>query len=384
MALPDGLMFLIPTKLIPTALTRLFSMKTKLRMALELLLPPRPHSGDESVAELVARHYGQEVVDRLADPLLSGIYGGDASQLSAESVLPRLVDMEAQYGSLTRGMLAGRRKMKAGAKNLGIQAPKPIFTTLRGGLQQIIDALIERVDSRKVHIDCAVVAIQQSDRGWLVKTADDSKIFDSVVIATPAWASAALLKSVDAALCYELGAIPYTSSITVNLIYDELQLGPLPVGFGFLVPAVENRSLLACTFVHRKFSGRTAPGKAVLRAFLGGARNEELLAWSDSALSELVQQDLQQIIGITAKPELVQVNRWNRAMAQYAVGHKLRQQKIYERLSQLPGLHLVGNGYDGIGISDCIRLGRRAATDLVAAAESSAYAPSLPSQSPIA
>ena len=151
-ALPDGLMFLVPTKLVPTALTPLFSLRTKARMAMELLHPPRPAAGDEPVAALVERHFGREAVDRLADPLLSGIYGGDATQLSAQTVLPRLVEMERQYGSLTRGMLAAHRKMRASARNSskGSNRGAAIFTALRGGMQQLVDALVARLDPANV------------------------------------------------------------------------------------------------------------------------------------------------------------------------------------------------------------------------------------------
>ena len=365
-ALPDGLMFLVPTKLIPTALTPLFSLTTKIRMGLELLHPPRPHAGDESVADLVRRHYGQEAVDRLADPLLSGIYGGDATQLSAQTVLARMVEMETQYGSLTRGMLAGYAKMKAASQGKAPRAARPIFTTLRGGLQQMVDAVTARLDAGRVHLDAPVEGVRRAVEGWQVTWGGRREEFDAVLVATPAWAAASLLAHVDGALSEELRGIPYSSSITVNLLYDETTLGRLPEGFGFLVPAVEKRSLLACTFAHRKFLGRTAPGKAVIRAFMGGAHNEALLAESDETLSGLVREDLRQILGVTAEPELIEVRRWRRAMAQYAVGHKARQARIQARMAELPGLRLVGNAYDGIGVSDCIRLGRQAAKDLLA------------------
>jgi oxygen-dependent protoporphyrinogen oxidase len=180
---------------------------------------------------------------------------------------------------------------------------------------------------------------------------------------------------VDAKLGEELGAIPYSSSITINLVYDEAQLGQLPDGFGFLVPASEGRSMLACTFVHRKFLGRTPPGKAVLRAFLGGTKNEALLTESDATLVTIVRRELSEILGekvlpVEAEPEHTQVSRWRRAMAQYAVGHQERKQRIAEHVAALPGLRLAGNAYDGIGIPDCIRLGRQAARELVAASES--------------
>ncbi len=375
--LPDGLMFLVPTKLVPTALTPLFSLQTKIRMALELLHPPRPAGEDESVAALVERHFGSEAVDRLADPLLSGIYGGDAAQLSARTVLPRLVEMETQYGSLTRGMLAAhqqmRTKMNAAKPAPGVAAkpagPRGIFTTLRGGLQQMVDALEARINPAWVRRSTAVSALEKTATGWRVTANGTAEEFDAVIFASPAWAAGALLEPVDAVLGEELRGIPYSSSITVNLVYDENQLGSLPEGFGFLVPVSEGRSMLACTFVHRKFLGRTPPSKAVLRAFLGGMKNEALLTEPDDKLVAAVERELREILGTRtmparAKPEFAQVARWQRAMAQYAVGHQERMARIRARVATLPGLKLAGNAYDGIGIPDCIRLGRGAAREL--------------------
>jgi len=380
-ALPDGLMFLVPTKLIPTALTRLFSWPTKARMGLELLLPPRPSGqADESVAALVERHFGAEAVDRLADPLLSGIYGGDAAQLSARTVLPRLLEMESEYGSLTRGMLAAHRKMRsmakaAAAKNgsaggsggspSSSRPQRAIFTALRGGMQELVDSLAARLDADSVRLNAPVSGLEKLEAGWRVMAAGGAEIYDSVIVASPAWAAGVLLARADAVLSDELGSIPYSSSITMNLVYDEAKLGLLPEGFGFLVPAAEGRSMLACTFAHRKFLGRTPPGKAVLRVFLGGMKNEALLTETDAVLVETVRRELGEILGIHAEPELTRVSRWRRAMAQYAVGHQERMAHIAERVAALPGLRLAGNAYDGIGIPDCIRLGRRAAKELI-------------------
>jgi oxygen-dependent protoporphyrinogen oxidase len=381
--LPDGLMFLIPTKLLPTALTRLFSLPTKIRMGLELFLPPRPSGqSDETVAALVERHFGREAVERLADPLLSGIYGGDATQLSARAVLPRLLEMEQEYGSLTRGMLAAHRKMKAMAaqKNGGKPAPgaaKPaprgIFTTLRGGLQQLVDALESRLEPTWIRRSTPVSVLQKTAQGWQVEAGGKTEDYDAVIMASPAWAASVLLRQVDEQLSEDLGKIPYSSSITINLVYDEANLGKLPDGFGFLVPATEGRAMLACTFVHRKFLGRTPPGKAVLRAFLGGMRHEELLAENDEALLAIVRRELNEILGdavlgLHVVPEQTQVSRWRRAMAQYAVGHTERNKRIAAQVATLPGLRLAGNAYDGIGIPDCIRLGRKAAKELAAEA----------------
>ncbi|MGA9063083.1 MAG: protoporphyrinogen oxidase [Terracidiphilus sp.] len=391
-ALPDGLMFLVPTKLVPTALTRLFSFPTKVRMAVELLHPPRPGGHDESVAALIERHFGREAVDRLADPLLSGIYGGDAAELSAQTVLPRLVEMETKYGSLTRGMLAAHRQMQARAKasmpKNGAAAPRPIFTALRGGMQHLVDALTARLDPAGLRTATPVNMIRRTAGGWSVeagvpksfaadlsvgrKTGGSQEEFDALIMATPAWAAGALLARVDAALGSELSAIPYSSSITVNLIYDEARIGRLPEGFGFLVPAIGGRSMLACTFAHRKFLGRTPPGKAVFRAFLGGMKHEALLAETDDALITTVRREMSEILGArtigpAVEPEHARVSRWRRAMAQYTVGHRERMEQIAVRVAALPGLRLAGNAYDGIGIPDCIRLGRQAARELVAA-----------------
>lgn len=389
--LPDGLMFLIPTKLVPTALSPLFSLGTKFRMALELLHPPRPSAADESVAALVERHFGREAVERLADPLLSGIYGGDATQLSARTVLPRLVDMEVQYGSLTRGMLAAHKKMRAtlaarAAAAETAQAPsgrlKPmgapgagargIFTSMRGGLQQMVDAMAASLNPLSVRLSTQVDALERTSAGWQVTAGGETATYDSVIVASPAWSASALLSTVDARLAEELAGIPYSSSITVNLIYNEAALGRLPEGFGFLVPASSGRAMLACTFSHRKFLGKSAPGKAVLRAFLGGMRNDALMSEPDNVLIATVRRELSEIlgartIGLQIEPEYAEVNRWRRAMAQYAVGHQERMGRIRTRVAGLPGLQLAGNAYDGIGIPDCIRLGRTAARSITAA-----------------
>jgi oxygen-dependent protoporphyrinogen oxidase len=334
---------------------------------------------------MVKRHFGSEAVDRLADPLLSGIYGGDACQLSARTVLPKLVEMEVEYGSLTRGMLAAHKKMRAAmaarvaaaeangaASNGKPPAPRGIFTTLRGGLQQLVDALTGKLDPQSVRLNTAVSMLHRTENGWRLTAAGVTETYDAVIAASPAWAAGKLLSAVDAELGQELEGIPYSSSITMNMVFDESKLGELPEGFGFLVPASSGRALLACTFVHRKFIGRTAPGKAVLRAFLGGMNQEALMDEPDNVLIATVRRELSEIlgrgvIGPHIEPEHVQINRWRRSMAQYAVGHQDRMKRINEHVAALPGLALAGNAYDGIGIPDCIRLGRQAAKRLVSA-----------------
>lgn len=237
-------------------------------------------------------------------------------------------------------------------------------------MQQLVDALESRLNPDWIRKSTAVTGLERGANGWLLRTGDSNQLYDAVILASPAWAAGKLLATADARLGDELGAIPYSSSITVNLVFDEAQLGRLPDGFGFLVPAVEGRAMLACTFVHRKFVGRTPTGKAVLRAFLGGAKNEALLDQSDEVLVATVRRELSEILGPRiAGPhipaEATQVSRWRRAMAQYAVGHQERMERVNDYVADLPGLRLAGNAYDGIGIPDCIRTGRQAARELV-------------------
>jgi oxygen-dependent protoporphyrinogen oxidase len=239
-------------------------------------------------------------------------------------------------------------------------------------MSQLVDALTIRLNPASVRTATPVSAIRKTTDGWSVETDRARDEFDALIMAAPAWAAGPLLAAVDPVLGSDLSAIPYSSSITVNLIYDEARIGRLPEGFGFLVPAVEGRAMLACTFVHRKFLGRTPPGKAVFRAFLGGTKHNNLLGETDSALVATVRREMSEILGAkifsaAVEPEHAQVSRWRGAMAQYAVGHKKRMQSITNRVAALPGLRLAGNAYDGIGVPDCIRLGRQAARELVTA-----------------
>jgi protoporphyrinogen/coproporphyrinogen III oxidase len=361
--MPDGLMFMVPTKILPTVFSPLFSLRTKMRMAAEWFHPPHKASADETVAEMVERHYGPEMVDRLADPLLSGVYGGEASQLSVRAVLARFAEMEAKYGSLGRAMLAARRKM-AGAN----KRPAPaLFTSLKEGMQQMVDALRSRLDANDLRTSSPVQSVIPQDDGWTVSAGYQSDHFDALIIATPAQAAASLLQLADANLSRELGEIRYTSSATVTLGYDETVRRSLPPGFGFLVPRSEGRRMLAATFVHNKFPHRAPDNRAIIRCFLGGARDEEILDCTEEQILQIVRSELQQIIGLTAAPLFTRVYKWKAAMAQYSVGHLERLQRIEALRQKLPGLALAGNGFNGIGVPDCVRSGTEAAAKVLAA-----------------
>jgi len=358
--IPDGLMFMVPTKIMPSVLSPLFSAGTKLRMAQEWFHPPRKAQADETVAAFVERHYGPEMVGRLADPLLSGVYGGEAGQLSVRAVLPRFAEMEEKHGSLGRAMLAARKKMAQAAKG----PAKPLFTSLKNGMQQMVDAIVSRLPAATLKKNCPVQSLQRRDVGWLVSAGYGSDQFDAVIIATPATATSKLLELCSGDIALELSGIPYSSSVTVNLAFDEAVRASLPPGFGFLVPRSEGKAMLAATFVHNKFPHRAPTDRALLRCFLGGARNDQALELSDEQLLRIVREELRQIIGLAAEPLFTRVYRWRGAMAQYGVGHLDRLQRIDALLSQLPGLALAGNAYRGIGVPDCIRSGSEAAKKL--------------------
>jgi protoporphyrinogen/coproporphyrinogen III oxidase len=361
--IPDGLMFMVPTKILPTIFSPLFSLGAKLRMAAEWFHPPHKAVSDETVAAFVERHYGAEMVDRLADPLLSGVYGGEARHLSLRAVLPRFAEMEKNYGSLGRAMLAARRKMGQASK----ASAKPLFTSLRDGMQQMVDALVARLTPAALHPGTRVTSLERREGGWSVSANGAASSFDAVVIATPTTTTADLIHNFSPGLASELTGIQYTSSITVNLGFDQKVRASLPPGFGFLVPRSESKQMLAATFVHNKFPHRAPEDRALLRCFIGGAASAQALKLSDDDVVRTVREELQQILGLTDIPLFTRVYRWNGAMAQYGVGHLERLEKIENLLTQLPSLGLAGNGYRGIGVPDCVRSGSGAANRVLAA-----------------
>ncbi len=354
--IPDGLQLMVPTKVLPMLGSRLLSWSTKLRMGMELFHPPAGvPRGDRSVAEFVRAHYGQEAVDYLTEPLLSGIYGGDPNLLSIASVLPRFVEMEARYGSLTRGVLKERKAARAQAAKL------PLFRTLKGGLAQLIEALGKALASGLTVISGSAEALERNGCGFRVRVKGDWLETERLVLACPAHAAGGLLGTLAPDAAALLAAVPYSSSMTVALGFDQNAF-PRPLhGFGFLVPKRERRRLVACTWVGTKFPFRVPDGLAVLRCFLGGAQDAGVLAESDDAVVAAVTEELRRIVGVAAPPRFTRIFRWPASMAQYTVGHQDRMAELQARLAALPGLHLAGNAYQGIGIPDCIRTGKQAA-----------------------
>jgi oxygen-dependent protoporphyrinogen oxidase len=362
--MPDGLMFMVPTKIVSTGLSPLFSWKTKLRMAQEFFHPPRACDADESVASLVERHYGEEMVDRLADPLLSGVYGGEAANLSVRAVLARFADMERTHGSLGRAMLAARKKMRCNKK----QTAPALFTSLRNGMEQLPETLIPKLNAASLLTGTIVKSIRREENAWNISVDKRCDRFDAIILALPAHTSAKLISAARPELSAELAAIGYSSSITVGLGYGRNVRESLPPGFGFIVPRSEGKCLLAATFMHNKFPHRAPADRAVLRCSFAGSNAENVWHMSDDEIIAVVRNELQQILGLRAVPLFARVYRWKSAMAQYGVGHLERLERIELLRQQLPGLALAGNGYRGIGVPDCIRSGQEAARQALARA----------------
>ena len=351
--IPDGMQMMVPTAVWPVITSSLFSSKTKARMMREYLSPPEPllPDKDESVASFVSRHFGEEVVAKLAAPMLAGIYGGDANTLSARAALPRLIAMEAEHRSLVRGTLRAISQQNNAE-------PKPLFTSFRNGMQQLVDAVVASIDPKSIRVGSPVESLRPTDAGWRLISVGNTELFEKVILAAPAYIAAQLM-SFDTALASQLGSIRYADSVTVSLVYlcEKLRrCTQLPQGFGFLVPRSEGKQIIACTFVQNKFDSRAGDDHFLVRAFLSSG-----LERNDAQLIALVESELSSILGIHVPTEFARVYRWAQAMPQYEVGHLEKVAQIDKAVKAHSGLHLIGNAYRGLGIPDCIREGKAAA-----------------------
>jgi oxygen-dependent protoporphyrinogen oxidase len=347
--MPEGLMMMVPTKILPLVETRLLSWGAKIRMGLEIFRQPHGPQPDRSVYEFLLDHYGQECIDYLAEPLLAGVYGGDPREMSVNSVLARFVDIEAKYGSLTRGVLAQPRPKSSGGSFL---------LTLKGGLGDLIDALRPSADV----VQADVETVEKKGEGFRVRANGDWLEAEHVVIATPAGDAARVLQTLQPEISGLLAGIPYTTSITLALGYRKNTFDHPLAGHGFLVPKKERKYIFGCTWVGNKFDHRVPDNMVLLRCFLGG----DAMPLTDQALVDAARSDLHSIMGLEAEPVFHNVARWPNSMAQYTVGHEKRVVRIEELARAIPGLYLAGNGYRGIGIPDCVRMGQEAATKISA------------------
>ncbi len=349
--IPEGVQFMAPTRIAPVLKSPLLSIGAKLRMAAELLRRPSGAQPDRSVAEFVVDHYGREVNEYLAQPMLAGVYGAEPEALSVNAVLPRFVELETRYGSLSRGLMAGMKKARP------TNGPRPsLFMTLRGGMQTLTDALAAQIAGQAKRVEGRALGLERTNDRWTVQLEGASLKADAVILALPAYESALLLAPIDSEIAEPLHSIPYGSSITVGLVYERPAFTHPLDGFGFLVPRAEGRLLAACTWVGTKFDGRTTEDRPLLRAFLSGSKARERMNGTPEAVAREVDAELKKLMHYSADPVEWRTAVWDRAMAQYPVGHAKIVAQIRGREAAIPGLSLIGNAYEGIGIPDCIRL----------------------------
>ncbi|MCH8039269.1 MAG: protoporphyrinogen oxidase [Nitrospinae bacterium] len=359
---PQGLVALVPTRLGPLFWNGLLSWPGILRMAGDWVIPARRDvDQDESLAAFFRRRVGREAFDRLIEPLVAGIYAGDAEELSVVATFPRFVELEERYGGLIRGMLAQRKATRNSSA-----APSPqrtMFTTLRGGMGDLVMALVEALSTHGVTlqagrkaVEIKVSALQKGMEVYDI-TLDDGCVLqaDGVVLANPAYSAAELVRPLKGSAADLLERIPYASTATVSMAFRRSEVESLLQGFGFVVPRVEGRNLIAATWTSCKWSGRATPELALVRCYLGGRGREAVITLDDEELVHVVRKELKFMVRILAAPVYTEVYRWKRGMPQYTLGHLDRLEDLRSSLAEYPGLFLTGSAYEGVGIPDCIR-----------------------------
>jgi oxygen-dependent protoporphyrinogen oxidase len=369
---PEGFQLLAPSRLWPFVTTDIFSLSGKLRMAADLFLPRANTNGssDESLASFVSRRLGKEALDRMAQPMVGGIYTADPRTLSLRATLPRFLEMERKHRSIILAMLRQRKTTKSAAS--GVSGPRySLFLSFDDGMQVLTDELERSVGKAGVAIQLnskvtgldRTTTDRQSD--WTITTGDNSPIqADGVCLAIPAYSAATLLEKIDHQLGQQLLAIEYTSTATINFAYRRDDIRHPLDGFGFVVPLIEKRSLIACTFSSVKFSRRAPEEHVLLRAFVGGALQPEVFQLDEPEMVARVKSDLDQLLQIQGQPLFVETAKWSQSMPQYHVGHLERVSAIEAQLGSLGTIALAGNSYRGAGIPDCIRSGETAAEKL--------------------
>jgi oxygen-dependent protoporphyrinogen oxidase len=368
-ALPAASVLGIPTRIAPFLRTRLFSWSGKLRMAAELFVPPRTDDADESIGGFMTRRFGCEATEYLAEPLLAGIHAGDVNRLSITSLFPRFRDAERKYGSLLRAFASPSAR---GAKSTN-DATRPVNTTERptddggafkslpGGLTEMVNALGAALGTMNIRTNARIADITGTGPFDVRLSSGELVRGQTLVFATPMYVTAELLQRRDSRLASLCGAIAYASVATVALAYRRSAIAHPLNGSGFVVPRVEKSGILAGSWLSSKWPNRAPENAALLRTFIGGARDPHALECEDRDLVGRSLTALTPILGIGADPLFTRVYRWTRANAQHEVGHLDRVAAIDAALAGHPGLFVTGSGLRGVGIPDCIADGRSTA-----------------------
>jgi len=355
--IPDGLIIMAPSKIGPMARTRILSVAGKLRLALERVLP-KGDGSDESLASFARRRFGREAYDRLIQPLVGGMYTGDPERLSVKATMPRFLEMEQRDGSLIKAMRAAGGKQSSGSG-----ARYGLFVGLEGGMSDLVDALVSRLEPGTVRTGTPVAGLAREGDGWRLDLGRGAAPVRAraVIVATPARGASGLLREVDPGLSSDLAGIASTSSAVVSLGYRRDRIAHPLDGFGFVVPFVERRSILSGSFSSVKFAGRAPEGSVLIRVFMGGAKRPDLVDRDDAELVKLASEELGSLLGARGEPETWSVARWREVMPQYEVGHLDRIAAIEAKAAAHEGLELAGNWLRGVGVPMCVHGGEQAA-----------------------
>jgi len=359
---PAGFTLMAPGRLWPILTTPLLSWRGKLRLACERFIPRRgEQEAEESLAEFATRRLGREVFERIVQPLVAGIYSADSRKLSVAATLPRFIDMEREYGSLTRAALAKARARRQSSDESG--ARYGMFVTPRDGASSLIEALASHLPSGAIRLSTAVETIEKTEHGWTLSCRDGAQAqpFDAMVLATPAPVTARLLDALDPVASGLLAGIPHASAAIVCLGYRREQLSRPLEGFGFVVPLGERRPIMAASFSSNKFPGRAPNDQVLIRVFLGGALDPERIDQSDEQLQGIAREQLEELIGVSGEPTLSRTVRWPAAMPQYHLGHREIVAEIERHMARHEGLEFTNNALHGVGVPHCIAAGERAA-----------------------
>ena len=368
--LPEGLVVIAPSQVGSFLRSGLLSWAGLARMVLDLAVPVKRSPDDESLAVFFRRRVGRQAFERMLEPLMAGIYAGDAEQMSVQATFPRFVELEQEYGSLIRGMMTSRQAVPSDRQS---GPTHTMFVSLKNGLSDLIAALVHRLTDHGVTLrgSCAVDALRVRSHQlgrWmydLILSNGSVLSVDSLVLATPAYVTAELVRPLTPTAGGLLEMIPYASTATIAMAYPRAAVAGAAEGFGFVVPRVEGRDLIAATWTSLKWPHRAPPDQLLARCYIGGVGREAILELDDQGLVARVKTELASMCGITATPGYVEVNRWMKAMPQYTLGHLERLNQIEAALSRYGGLILTGAGYRGVGIPDCIRDGAIAAERVV-------------------
>ena len=363
--IPAGFSLLAPAHLGPVFRSSLFSPLGKMRIALEPFIAARTSNDDESLESFVTRRLGHEVLDRVAQALAGGIYTADPKRLSMAATMPRFVEMERRHGSVIKGMRAAENA-RASKSAEASGARWSLFQSFKNGMATLPEALAARLGA-SIRKGAEVVEMSRNGDAWRLALADGDSIHaDAVICAAPAYAAARIVATIAPAVAKTLGEISYASAATVNLTFRDSDFDGPPRAFGFVVPAIEHRRIIAGSFSSFKFEGRAPAGAILARAFVGGEMSREMMSLTDDEMVAAVRDEFRTLLGVSAAPGFAEVRRWPDSMPQYEVGHLARVAEIERAVADIPAFAIAGAAYRGVGIPDCIRSGEEAADAIFA------------------